>query len=401
MGCPDVTGAVAIAGLGVVSAAGDGASATLEAVKANRIAVEDCPRYLDGPYMTHRVGAVPDGVWDLMGGLDSSTGGSRTFRLAQRALSEAIRQAGASLAALDARRVGLVLSTTKAEIDALGLLVSGGQCSDSSRRHTLASRLAVDLASECQARGPIQCVSVACISGLLAIQQGARLIRAGLADAVLVAGVDVLSHFVLAGFSALKSLDPRGCRPFDKGRQGLSLGEGAGAVVMMRSDRVPAPLATLTGWGVSNDANHLTGPSRDGSGLALAVQRALRMAGRAPESIDCINAHGTGTVYNDRMEALAFKTVFGDRSPWVSASKGLFGHTLGAAGVMESVLCILAARARVVPGTPGFIHPDEEAPVRLAALPQGPVSYGRILKTNSGFGGTNSALVLEVPSHDD
>lgn len=390
-------GAVAVAGLGVVSAAGDGADATLLSIKANSVELHECVRYRDALYMTNRVGAVSDRVWSLLGGPDAGPADSRTFQLANRALVEAVRQAGPQLADVDAQRVGLVLSTTKAEIDALGSLVAGGHCSDRSRRHILASQLAADLASANHAFGPLQCVSVACISGLLAIQQGVRLILAGIADAVLVVGADVLSHFVLAGFSALKSLDPCGCRPFDKDRQGLSLGEGAGALVLVRSDLVSAPLATITGWGVSNDANHLTGPSRDGSGLALAIKRALRMANRTPDSIEYINAHGTGTVYNDRMEALAFRTVFGSRSPWVTSCKGLLGHTLGAAGVIESAICILAARAQVMPGTPGFSRPDEEAPVRVAATPRCSVSYSRILKTNAGFGGTNSALVLEVP----
>ena len=235
MGASCLTEPVAVAGLGMVSAAGDGADATLLSVKRNSIELRECARFSGDAYMTNRVGAVPENVWDLLSGLESGAADSRTFRLANRALVEALAQAGPQLIGVDARRVGLVLSTTKAEIGALGSLVAGGQCDARSRRHILSSHLATDLASANNALGPVQCVSVACISGLLAIQQGARLILAGLADAVLVVGVDVLSHFVLAGFSALKSLDPCGCRPFDKDRQGLSLGEGAGALVLLRS----------------------------------------------------------------------------------------------------------------------------------------------------------------------
>lgn len=400
MGPSSLTETVAVAGLGMVSAAGDGAATTLLALRENRSGLHECARYADPSYMTNCVGAVPDDTWNWLGGSDAGTAGSRTYRLANHALAEAVRQAGPVLAGLDARRVALVLSTTKAEIGALETLVAGGPCDERSQRHILPSQLAADLAAAHHAMGALQCVSVACISGLVAIQQGARLVLAGAADAALVVGVDVLSHFVLAGFSTLKSLDPRGCRPFDKDRQGLSLGEGAGALVLVRSDLAPAPLARIKGWGVSNDANHLTGPSRDGSGLALAVERALGMANWTPDAIEYVNAHGTGTVYNDRMEALAFKTVFGNHSPWVGSSKGLLGHTLGAAGVIESALCILAARARLMPGTPGFSIPDEEAPARIAATPQCPLPYSRILKTNAGFGGTNSALVLEVPHVD-
>ena len=398
---PCLTGSVALAGLGLVSAAGDGASPTLRCVEANSIELQQCNRYVDGPYMTNCVGAVSDHIWDELCGPDAGNAASRTYRLANHALAQAIRQAQSQLAGIDATRVGLVLSTTKAEIVALESLVAGRDCDAGPRRHILSSQLAADLAAANNARGPVQSVSVACISGLLAIQQGARLILAGAADAVLVVGVDVLSHFVLAGFSTLMSLDPTGCHPFDRERQGLSLGEGAGAVVLLRSDLVPAPLAEIRGWGVSNDANHLTGPSRDGSGLVLAIERALRLANWSPDSIEYVNAHGTGTVYNDRMEALALKTVFGDRSPPVSSCKGMIGHTLGAAGVIECAICVLAARAHAMPGTPGFNNADPHASARVIRTPQRPVSYGRILKINSGFGGTNSALVLEVAPRDE
>lgn len=386
-----LTRSVAIAGLGAVSAAGDGVASLLRGVRANATGLADCERFAGSAYMTNRVGAVPDEVWAALLPFPS-----RAYALAHRALEEARRQAAPQLAGIEPARIGLVLSTTKAEVGALDALVAGREGDSGARKHILPENLAADLAGAFEAGGPRQCVSVACISGLLAVQQGVRLIQSGAADAVLVAGVDLLSHFVLAGFSTLKSLDPRGCRPFDKTRQGLSLGEGAGALVLARTASASASSAWVTGWGASNDANHLTGPSRDGSGLALAVFRALKIAGCEPESIDYVNAHGTGTVYNDRMEALAFKTVFGDRAPWVGASKGLLGHTLGAAGVLESVLCIAAAREGLLPGTPGFEQPDEEAPVRIAAAPHQGATCRRILKTNSGFGGTNAALVLEV-----
>jgi 3-oxoacyl-(acyl-carrier-protein) synthase len=386
-----LTKSISVVGMGAVSAVGDGVASLLRAVRTHVSGLAECERFTAGAYMTNRVGSVPEAVWKSI-----SPSASPAYALAHRALEEARQQAAPDLAGIDPARCGLVLSTTKAEVGALGTLVAGRECDARARRHILPRELAADLAGALGIGGPVQCVSVACISGLLAIQQGARLILSGAADAVLVAGVDILSHFVLAGFSSLKSLDPQGCRPFDKTRQGLSLGEAAGALVLVKSGAASATLARITGWGASNDANHLTGPSRDGSGLALAVFRALKLAGCAPDSIEYVNAHGTGTVYNDRMEALAFKTVFGNSSPWVGASKGMLGHTLGAAGVIESVVCIASARERLLPGTPGFGQPDDEAPARIAATPREAVSYSRILKTNSGFGGTNGALVLEV-----
>jgi len=396
-----MTGSVAIVGLGVVSAAGDGAAAHLRAIEANAIELRESDRHSSELYMTNRVGAVSDKTWNNMSESAIGRNESRTFQLANRALAEAIRQSEPELDGVGSERVGLVLSTTKAEITALEPIATGEDSDIESQRHILPSKLAADLAVAHHALGPVQSVSVACISGLLAIQQGARLILSDAADAVLVVGVDLLSHFVLAGFSSLMSLDPAGCRPFDANRKGLSLGEGAGALALCRSDLASRPLAEIRGWGVSNDANHLTGPSRDGYGLALAIERAIGMADWAPDSIDYINAHGTGTAYNDRMEALAIRTVFGDRSPPVSSCKGMLGHTLGAAGVIECALCILAASAHVMPGTPGFGAPDDEAPANVLQTPRHPVSFSRILKTNSGFGGMNSALALEVVSDDE
>ncbi len=392
---------VAVVGLGVVSAAGDGSAALLHAVRTNRIALSECERFADGPYMTNRVGTVPADAWEAVVQAQPNRAHARVYRLASRAATEAMQQAQAPLASADPDRVGLVLSTTKADIEELTSCVRRENAPSIPGGHILSARLASDLAVEQGACGPIQCVSVACISGLLAVQQGARMILSGAADVVLVVGVDVLSHFVVAGFSTLRSLDPLGSRPFDKARQGLSLGEGAGAIVLCRSDRAATPLARIRGWGVSNDANHLTGPSRDGSGLALAIQRALRLSGVEPGAMDAINAHGTGTVYNDRMEALALQTVFGDGMPPVSSCKGMIGHTLGAAGVIECALCILATRAHVMPGTPGFTDADPDAPAHILREARHDTAYRWVLKTNSGFGGTNSALVLDMGGCDE
>jgi 3-oxoacyl-(acyl-carrier-protein) synthase len=218
-----------------------------------------------------------------------------------------------------------------------------------------------------------------------------------LAEAVLVVGVDLISDFVLSGFYALKSMDPEGCRPFDKTRAGLSLGEGAGALLLGRSDST-APRIRLAGCGSSNDANHLTGPSRDGSGLALAIRRALAKAGLAADQIDYINAHGTGTPYNDAMESLALRSVFGDRVPPFSAGKSLFGHTLGAAGILETILCIAAMETGWLPGTPRLRERDPLAPDSLVVEPRPAAKLERVLKINSGFGGANAALVLERES---
>ncbi|MCC6820646.1 MAG: hypothetical protein IT579_07955, partial [Verrucomicrobia subdivision 3 bacterium] len=300
----------------------------------------------------------------------------------------------ASLAGIPAERIGLVLSTTKANIEALERLSDGRPCSDSARRHLQADQLAADLAAEHGARGPVQTISVACVSGLIALMQGAKLIQRGAADAVLVVGVDHLSAFVVAGFTALKALDSNGCRPFDRDRCGLSPGEAGAAIVLVRGDLAPSPAITIRGWGSSNDANHMTGPSRDGSGLAQAIRSALNAAELRADQIDYINVHGTGTPYNDAMESAALHTVFGATCPPVSGLKGMLGHTLGAAGVIESLACVLAMQELLLPGTPRLSNAADDTPPSLVKTPRAVTRLNHILKLNTGFGGMNGALIL-------
>jgi len=312
-------------------------------------------------------------------------------------LHQACAASRESISAVPAERIGLVLSTTKANIEAFERLTDGRPCSDAARRHLQGDLLAADLAVAHGARGPVQCVSAACVSGLIAIQQGAKLIQRGAVDAVLVVGVDQLSAFVVAGFTALKAIDPIGCRPFGRDRCGLSPGEAGAAIVLVRGDLAPPGATKISGWGSSNDANHLTGPSRDGSGLALAIRSALAMAKLSPSEIDYVNVHGTGTPYNDAMESLALQTIFGAAIPPFSGSKGMLGHTLGAAGVIETILCVLAMEEKLLPGTPRLSVAADGVPASIVREPRPAASLNRVLKLNTGFGGLNGALIL---SHD-
>ncbi len=180
------------------------------------------------------------------------------------------------------------------------------------------------------------CVNAACASSTIAVAHGAALIESGRAEAVLVCCGDLITEYVFAGFSALKALSPFPCRPFDRDRKGLSLGEGAAALLLMDAIRARREnrdqLGSVLGWGIANDATHITAPAKSGSGLIQAVDQALRSAKIIPEEITAISAHGTGTVYNDLMELNAFGQVFGERKVPMHSIKGAIGHTLGAAG---------------------------------------------------------------------
>jgi len=254
------------------------------------------------------------------------------------------------------------------------------------------------LASRLGSSDPGVNINSACASSTLAVARAAAMIESGRAESVLVVCMDLLSEFVFSGFSSLQALDPAGSRPFDRDRNGLSLGEGGAALLLMsaeaaRREGLPG-IGSVVGWGAANDATHVTAPARDGCGLIQAVRRALAKASIGPGDIAAINAHGTGTVYNDSMESTAFEAVFGSRPIPLNSIKGAIGHTLGAAGGIEVAVGLRSLAARTLPPTAGFREPMEECVFSVSPLPQR-IDGIHLLSTNSGFGGINVALVLK------
>lgn len=233
-------------------------------------------------------------------------------------------------------------------------------------------------------------VSGACASGPLALGEAARMILSGRARRVAVLGGDRLGPFVHAGFAALRALDPDGCRPFARERQGLVLGEAAAAILVCANDEpdVRETDPWLTGWGASCDAHHLTGPARDGAGLATACRAALQRAQMTAPG--AIIAHGTGTRYNDAAEACAYASVCPGVP--VTAWKGIFGHTLGTCGVLEAALATAIIRdQRALPGCARLLDSD----VTLNLIQPGAHPFnGTLLSPNAGFGGLNGAVVI-------
>jgi len=364
---------------------GNGVPSLRAALQSNQSGLRSCARYNSPRFQSNIVGVAL---------AETTLTDDPAHQLASIALNEARANAQSLLANLPSNRIGLVFSTTKANIEALERLSEGRPCSEAARRHLQPDLLAADLASEHGASGPVQTISVACVSGLVALMQGAKLIQRGAADAVLVVGVDQLSAFVMAGFTALKAIDPLGCRPFDRDRCGLTPGEAGAAIVLARADLAPQDAILIRGWGSSNDANHMTGPSRDGSGLAQAIRTALNSAQLSSTDVDYINVHGTGTPYNDAMESAALRTIFGETCPPVSGLKGMFGHTLGAAGVVETIACSLAMQDKLLPGTPRLSNVADGFPPSLLKAPRPAARLRHILKLNTGFGGSNGVLIL-------
>lgn len=241
-------------------------------------------------------------------------------------------------------------------------------------------------------------ISAACASASVAIGRAASMIRNGERECVVVIACDSVSEFAFSGFSSLMALDAEPARPFDAHRAGLSLGEAAGIMVLMSERRAQQEhrtvLGRVCGWGYSCDANHMTGPSRDGAGLAMAVTKALASARIDASDIGSICAHGTGTPYNDAMEMMAFKKIFASPVP-VYSIKGATGHTMAAAGLIEAAVGLAAAKQKCVPATVGLREVDAIASDWAHAHPV-PCEDGYALSVNAGFGGVNAALVMKV-----
>jgi 3-oxoacyl-[acyl-carrier-protein] synthase-1 len=234
-------------------------------------------------------------------------------------------------------------------------------------------------------------VSNACISGLLGMITGMRLLRSGLFGNAVVTGADVITKFILSGFGSFQALSPGHCRPFDRDRDGINLGEGAGTMILSTSPEYRHGLK-LRGGAVSNDANHISGPSRTGRELGDAIDLALRDAGCAATDVGFISAHGTATAYNDEMEARAI-TFAGLGDVPVNSLKGYYGHTLGAAGLIESIVTLASMREGLLIPSLGFENNGVTTPLNMCrSLLQTSVDTG--LKTASGFGGCNAAVVL-------
>lgn len=233
-------------------------------------------------------------------------------------------------------------------------------------------------------------ISNACISGVMAMITGARLLQAGQYENAVICGADVISKFIVSGFQSFQALSPTVCRPFDAARDGLNLGEGAATVVLSANKNFEGNLK-IKGGSVSNDANHISGPSRTGEELAYAIKSALKGADLSPEDIGFISAHGTATPYNDEMEANAIRLAGLAATP-LNSLKGYYGHTLGAAGLIETVVAMQSLKEGLMIPTPGFRDLGVSSPVNVCTELK-PIEASNFLKTASGFGGCNAAIV--------
>ena len=257
------------------------------------------------------------------------------------------------------------------------------------------------LAARFQIGGPRETPILACSSSAAAITTVADLIEAGVVDVGLAGGVDTLTRLCFMGFNALKLLDTRPCRPFARDRHGMSLGEGAAVLVLEARCHAVARGASLRAWvaggGIASDAFHPTAPLASAEGAVRAMCEALRRAHLSPAEIAYVNAHGTGTVQNDRAEAAALERVFGAGNVLVSSTKSLIGHTMGAAGALEAAVTILALEAGILPPTAHLEEPDPVIPFDCIPKTARPCPVDAAMSNSFGFGGQNVSLIFCRP----
>ena len=394
---PSTVPPLAVRAYSAATAAGIGRGALLDALKRNTSAL--VPNDFTHHPLATWIGRVP-GVEAVALPAPLARWDCRNHRLAWLALNadgvfDAVQRARRMHGA---DRVAVVLGTstssigeTEAAYRALapdgGFAPAAAQAPQLHQPHALALfvRAALDL------QGPALTISTACSSSAKVFASAERLLRLHLADAVLVGGADSLCGSVLFGFNALQLVSARPCRPFDAARDGISLGEAAGFALLERA-RPGEPAPCLVGYGESSDAHHMSSPHPQGLGAERALDDALRRAALAEAQVDYLNLHGTASRKNDEVEAALVQRRF-PATLHASSTKGLTGHTLGAAGIVEAAVCLLAIEHGLKPGMPGTETPDPACGPQLRLAPvAGEVRVA--LSHSFGFGGSNCALLF-------
>jgi 3-oxoacyl-[acyl-carrier-protein] synthase II len=404
---------VVVTGIGAVTPIGTTAEGLLAGLRAQRSAVRTITRFDPTPFRSHCAAELPD--FDPADHMEAKRARrlDRFGQLSVAAARLALADTRLDLAAEDRERVGAMMGTAlggvgyaeeqcgnyyakglRAVDPALALMVFGGAAS-------------CNVAIEFGVQGPNSTNAMSCASGTIAVGDAFRVVRDGYADVMLAGGAEApLWPLCFGAFAIIRAMSARNddpaaaSRPFDRGRDGFVMGEGAAVLVLEERGRAiarGAPIyAEVLGYGMSNDAYHMTAPLPDGSQAARAMCRALQDAGVSPSEIEYVNAHGSSTPLNDVTETVAIKKVFGDDAYrlQVSGTKGYYGHALGASGAIEAAICALALRHDWLPPTVNLADPDEGCDLDYIPGDGRGARVDHILTNSFGFGGINAALVL-------
>jgi len=390
---------VVVSGLGIVSPYGLGVKTFWSGLAAGTCAIKPITLIETDGFRSRIAAEIPA---DAVSTLGSSRRRSRADRIALAAAREALADAG--LPEKTRTEAALVVGAVGG-----GMLEGEDWYWDEGRHAIISPRMRVlrsilpfshaeTLGWRLGLTGPKETVVMACASGAASIMLGADLVRAGVVEAAVVGGVDALTRICFMGFNALKLLDPSPCRPFDRDRRGMSIGEAAAFFVVEDADHCQARggrvHARLAGCGMTTDAHHVTAPHPEGEGMIQAMQQALDAAGLPPSAVGYVNAHGTGTPQNDRAEALALRRVFGDGRVLVSSTKSLVGHAMAAAGSVEAMATVLALQHGLLPPTANLEHVDPDVTFDCIPSTARPAEISAALSNSFGFGGQNVSLVF-------
>ena len=401
---------VAITGIGIVSALGVTRESTWDGLVRGACGIRPVTA-IDTEGYRSRVAAEID--TDLLGPMLTPLERRRWSRGDQFgvvAAAEAMRDAGLEDARVDPRRIGVFLGAGTSDLIRneqyqLTATTRGIEHARPSQAWNHFPSTAVDvIASRFGLEGQRSCVVAACASSTIAIGQAVDAIRAGRVEAAVAGGTDALARLTFSGFNALRLMDPGPCRPFDRSRAGMNIGEGAGILVLENLERAMARGANvygeLAGYSFGCEAFHPTAPEPDGTPVRSVIVGALADACLDVTAVDHVNAHGTATAQNDRAEARAVRCVFGDRAASlpVSSLKSMIGHCLGAAGALEAAVLALTVARGVIPPTIHHAETDPECPIHVVANMARDQAVRCGVSTSLGFGGNDAALVITALS---
>jgi 3-oxoacyl-[acyl-carrier-protein] synthase II len=391
---------VLVTGLGAVSPFGAGVKAYWTGVASGACAIRPIRLIETEGFRCQIAAEIPDSV-------AGSSRRSRADRLALAAAGEALEDAGLTASArLGAALIVGAVGGGMLEAEAWHWARRGRPLaragSVAALRSILPASHADTLAHRLHLGGPRETLVTACSSGAASLAVAAELIEDGVVDVALAGGADALTRICFMGFNALKLLDPAPCRPFDRDRKGMSIGEGAAFMVLEAADHARARgargYAELAGTAMTTDAHHVTAPQPDGDGMARAMRAALARAGVPAEAVGYVNAHGTATLQNDRIEACALRAVFGEGRVLVSSTKSMIGHTMAAAGSLEAVATVLALTHGVVPPTVHHAHTDPDVPFDCVPGAAREAAVECAISNSFGFGGQNVTLLFRARS---
>ncbi|MEO5720857.1 MAG: beta-ketoacyl-[acyl-carrier-protein] synthase family protein [Chthoniobacterales bacterium] len=388
---------VAIVAAGVISPLGAGLEATAESLRHGRDCVTQVERFSVAHTRCKTAGQIPDEQLEDRGPAHRDRRRHRAARMMIAALEEALAQAPGFQPELT------VVGTTSGGMtfgeDYYRSLHGRGSLRNAPAQiaNYTPQKPIMDAQEALGLNAPCQIIANACASGTNAIGHAFECIRSGRYQRVLSGGYDAISELVFVGFDSLQAATPELCRPFDRARTGLVLGEGAAVLALENYETAEARganiLGEVVGYGLSTDNHHLTQPNPSGSGARQAMERALASAQLSAGDVDYINAHGTATPFNDAAEGKAISELFG-RVP-VSSTKGMMGHSLGAAGAIEAVVSLLALRDQILPPNINFRETDEALELDIVANVSRPAKIRTVLSNSFGFGGTNASIILQ------